>query len=86
MFFTFKAGHWKDRLPLTALRAGVAALLLMAWVGLPKAWTQIKAVIEIPSGVDSILPALFSWWTKGALYADDFSIEKVDASTPVTPL
>ncbi|MDD5350077.1 MAG: heparinase II/III family protein, partial [Chthoniobacteraceae bacterium] len=53
---------------------------------LPTVWTQIKAVIEIPSGVDSVGPSLFSWWTKGAIFADDFSIEKVDASTPVTPL
>jgi hypothetical protein len=53
---------------------------------LPTTWTKIEAVIEIPPGVDSIGPALFSWRTKGAIYADDFSLEKVDASTPVTPL
>ena len=48
-------------------------------------WTQIEAVIEIPAGVDAIAPSLFDWWGKGALYADDFSIEKVDASTPPPP-
>jgi len=53
---------------------------------LPTSWTQIEAVVEIPPGVDEIGPALFSWWTQGTIYADDFSIEKVDASTPVTPL
>jgi hypothetical protein len=53
---------------------------------LPMKWTQISAVVEIPSGVDSMGPGLFSWWTKGAIFADDFSIEKVDASTPATPL
>ncbi len=53
---------------------------------LPTKWTQVKAVIEIPPGVDGMGPSLFSWWTKGALFADDFTIEKVDPSTPVTPL
>jgi hypothetical protein len=52
---------------------------------LPTTWTQIEAVIEIPQGVDSMGPGIFSWWTKGIVYADDFSIEKVDASTPATP-
>jgi hypothetical protein len=53
---------------------------------LPTAWTQMQAVIEIPPGVDAVGPSLFSWWSKGTIYADDFSIEKVDASVPVTPL
>jgi hypothetical protein len=53
---------------------------------LPTAWTQIEAVIEIPPGVDSVGPALFSWWTKGAIYVDDFSLDKVDDSTAVTPV
>jgi hypothetical protein len=53
---------------------------------LPTTWTQIEAVVKIPPGVDAIGPALFSWWTKGAIYADDFSIEKVDPATAVTPL
>jgi hypothetical protein len=52
---------------------------------LPTTWTKIEAVVEIPSGVDKMGPGLFSWWTKGAIFADDFAIEKVDASTPVTP-
>jgi Carbohydrate binding domain len=53
---------------------------------LPTSWTQIEAVVEIPTGVDGIGPALFAWWSQGSIYADDFSIEKVDASTPATPL
>jgi hypothetical protein len=52
---------------------------------LPTTWTQIEAVVEIPQGVDSMGPGIFTWWTKGIVYADDFSIEKVDASTPATP-
>jgi hypothetical protein len=53
---------------------------------LPTTWTHLEAVVEIPPGVDAISPALFSWWTQGTIYADDFSMEKVDSSTPVTPL
>ncbi|MEJ0001558.1 MAG: hypothetical protein WDO13_21945 [Verrucomicrobiota bacterium] len=53
---------------------------------LPKTWTQVQAVIEIPAGVDAVGPSLFDWWTKGAIFVDDFSITKVDASAPVTPL
>ena len=53
---------------------------------LPTTWTQIDAVVEIPPGVDAIGPALFSWWSKGPIYADDFSIEKVDPSTATTPV
>lgn len=53
---------------------------------LPTEWTKIEVVIEIPPGVDAMLPGLFSWWTKGAIYVDDFTVEKVDASTEATPL
>jgi hypothetical protein len=53
---------------------------------LPTDWTQMQAVVEIPAGVDSVGPGLFTWWTKGSVFADDFSIEKVDASTPLTPV
>ena len=53
---------------------------------LPTTWTQIDAVVEIPPGVDAIGPGLFSWWSKGPVYADDFSIEKVDPSTAATPI
>jgi len=52
----------------------------------PTTWTQISAVVEIPPGVDAMGPGLFCWRTKGAIYADDFSIEKVDASTALTPI
>ncbi|MEJ0001560.1 MAG: hypothetical protein WDO13_21955 [Verrucomicrobiota bacterium] len=49
-------------------------------VALPKDWTKIETVIEIPPGTDNVFPALFAWWTKGAVDVDDFSIEKVDAA------
>ena len=53
---------------------------------LPKGWTKVEAVVEIPTGVDTVFPSFFSWWVAGTLFVDDFSIEKVDASTAVTPL
>ncbi len=53
---------------------------------LPKKWTKVEAVVEIPAGVDTVVPSLFSWWIKGTLFVDDFSVQKVEASTPVTPV
>jgi hypothetical protein len=53
---------------------------------LPKKWTKVEAVVEVPAGVDTIRPTLFAWWIKGSLFVDDFSITKVDATTPVTPM
>lgn len=52
----------------------------------PTAWTHIEVVVEVPAGVDVIAPVLFFWKAKGSLNIDDFSLEKVDASIPVTPL
>ena len=42
---------------------------------LPKEWTKVEAVVEIPTGVDAVLPALFMWWAKGTISVDDFSVE-----------
>jgi hypothetical protein len=53
---------------------------------LPTEWTKVEVVLEIPAGVDSVGPSLFSWWVNGSLFVDDFSIQKVDASVPVTPM
>jgi hypothetical protein len=49
-------------------------------------WTHLEAVIEVPSGVDSMGPVLFMWKAKGSLYVDDFTFEKVDAATPLTAI
>ena len=53
---------------------------------LPADWTHLEAVIEIPQGIDSMGPVLYIWKAKGALYVDDFTFEKVDSSTPLTPV
>ena len=53
---------------------------------LPKEWTKVEAVVEIPTGVDAVLPSFFAWWVKGPLFVDDFSVVKVDASTPLSPM
>ena len=55
---------------------------------LPKEWTKVEAVVEIPAGVDELMSLRSSrereW--KGTLFVDDFSVEKVETSTPATPL
>jgi hypothetical protein len=53
---------------------------------IPTPWTQMEAVVEAPADADSMGPVLFFWYAKGSLYIDDFTIEKVDASVPLTPL
>jgi hypothetical protein len=51
---------------------------------LSKDWTHIEAVVEVPAAVDGMSPVLFSWKGKGSLNVDDFTLEKVDATTPVS--
>lgn len=55
-----------------------------SFTALPKEWTKVEAVIEIPNGVDTVFPALFSWWVAGSIFVDDFSFEKVDTSSSST--
>jgi hypothetical protein len=52
---------------------------------LPADWSHVEAVIEAPADADSMNPSFFSWLAKGSLYADDFTAEKVDPSTPLSP-
>lgn len=52
----------------------------------PTQWTHIEAVVKVPSEVDFMGPVLFFWRAKGSLYVDDFSFQKVDPATPVTPI
>ncbi|MCE0497254.1 MAG: heparinase II/III family protein [Methylacidiphilales bacterium] len=59
---------------------------LPASASAPTEWTHIEAVVQVPAGVDSVVPTLFFWKAKGSLYVDDFSFQKVDPTTPVTPM
>lgn len=59
-------------------------VLPAAKVKLTLKWTMVGAVVEIPPGVDAVIPSVFSWGVKGNLYVDDLSIEKVDTSVPAT--
>ena len=55
----------------------------------PKDWTKVEAVVEIPvftDGVDNMVMGLFGWYTKGTIYVDDVSVEKVSETTPVSPV
>ena len=78
-----EGGHWFLGTGNRAARNMPADL---AGKTLPTSWTHLEAVVEIPPGVDAISPGLFCWWTKGAIYADDFSIEKADPAMAVTPI
>jgi hypothetical protein len=51
----------------------------------PTEWTHIEAVVKVPAGVDHLVPTLFFWKAKGSLYVDDFTLEKVDPTTTVSP-
>jgi len=50
----------------------------------PTDWTHIEGVVKIPAGVDQLVPTLFYWKAKGSLYVDDFSLQKVDPTTPLS--
>jgi hypothetical protein len=52
---------------------------------IPKQWIHIEGVVDTPADADAIGPVLFFWYAKGSLYVDDLTIEKVDASVPLTP-
>jgi hypothetical protein len=53
---------------------------------LPGAWHKLEAVIEAPARSATAKPALFAWGTKGTVDYDDFSMESVGPSTPLTAL
>jgi hypothetical protein len=52
---------------------------------LPGKWTKISAVVEAPPNA-AYLSSLGGavWGVKGVVYWDDFSVERVDAATPLT--
>jgi len=51
---------------------------------LPKGWTKLEGVFEVPPTVNIIGPSLFLEGTSGTVYFDDISIELVPASTPLS--
>ena len=53
---------------------------------LPADWTHLEAVIQLPAGIDNVGPVLFLWKAKGSLYVDDFTFEKVDDATALSPV
>ena len=67
-----------------SVSTGIAPL--MAIKPLPADWTHLEAVLDIPSGIDCVGPVLFMWKAKGSLYVDDFTFEKVDPATPLSPV
>lgn len=53
---------------------------------LPKEWTQMEAVVEIPPDTGYVVPHFFSWNAKGALFFDDITITKEADDTLATEL
>jgi hypothetical protein len=54
---------------------------------LPTEWTKMEAVVELPAeGVDNIGMGVFGCYTKGSIFIDDISVEKVSGTTALSPL
>ena len=54
---------------------------------LPTEWTKMEAVVEIPAeGVDNMRLVVFGGYTKGSIFIDDISVEKVSGTTTLSPL
>jgi len=77
-------GHYFFALPATTLHAQPLALLGSSPV--PKAWTQISSVFEIPEGAHLLSPMVFVDGGSGTLFVDDFSLDKVGPEVPLSPL
>ena len=53
-------------------------------LAIPVQWTEVSSVVEIPDGVTKMDIGIFLWNATGSIYLDDFSLENVDASTPLS--
>jgi hypothetical protein len=53
---------------------------------IPSQWTHVSGVIAIPDGVNKITFGLFMIQARGDVCLDDVSVEKVDASTPLSEI
>ena len=56
----------------------------LALTELPKQWTKLEGVIEVPAGVNIIGPSLFLEGISGTVYFDAVTIELVPAGTPLS--
>jgi len=52
--------------------------------GIPAQWTHVSGTIEIPEGVTKMGFGLFMVQAKGEAFLDDVSLEKMDASAPLS--
>lgn len=52
----------------------------------PKTWTEITGVFEVPADAAAVYLNFFVNNGTGSIFIDDASIEKVPASTPLSPL
>ncbi|XHR30956.1 MAG: hypothetical protein ACFUZC_10395 [Chthoniobacteraceae bacterium] len=49
-------------------------------------WKRVTAVFEIPATAQKMGIGVFLWNAKGNIYIDDFTLEKVDAATPLSEM
>jgi len=70
---------------LSGKMARVDNVAKLAVSELPKQWTKIEGVIEIPAGTTIMGPALFVQGVTGDVSWDDVSVEAVPANTPLSP-
>jgi hypothetical protein len=80
----------RDDVPGGKLQIGAEGLIVagnppLIQKSFPKEWTLLQVVIQAPPYVDNVSFDVFSY-AKGSVYFDDFSFEKVDSTTPVTPI
>lgn len=77
--------------PLKHMQIGLAGTMArsphtgkLALTELPKQWTKLEGVIEVPAEVNIIGPSLFLEGISGTVYFDDIVIELVPAGTPLS--
>lgn len=55
-------------------------------VPLPKVWTRLEIVMEVPAGATTLNYNLFSWRSKGKIIWDDVSVSPVGKDVPLSTL
>lgn len=68
------------------LTRGYGTAPLISDEAIPKTWTQIEAVFEIPAETAKMDVSLFVWEGVGSIYVGDAVLELVDDATPLTPI
>lgn len=73
-FYLALGGH-------TAMGSGLGG---SSYEEVPKTWTKVEGVFEMPSDAASMNVSLFIQSGSGSIYFDDVSLESVDKATPLS--